>query len=93
MSEVIVDLPDNLDGMDVDEALLREALDALAKKKASQQKAKQRRQNMSPEEKLQAAQAAKRRRAGTQLMINFAKKQGYSPSDEEIDAFLSAEEA
>jgi len=92
LAEVIVDLPDNIDSEEIDEALLREALDALAKKRAATQKAKDRRVNLTPEEKLENARLARRRRAEIQLKVNFAKKNGYQPSDDEIDAFVAAQD-
>lgn len=92
MAEVIVDLPDNLDGVDVDQSLLQEALAALSAKKRSQAKSRERRENMTEEEKIAAAERSKRRRAVIALQVNFAKKSGYEPSDDEVDAFLAAQE-
>ena len=93
MAEMIIDLPESFEGQELDEALLREALTALAKKKAQTAKAKDRRAKMTPEEKEQLAVAAARRRAVVALKVQFAEKNGCKPTDAEVDAFLAAQEA
>lgn len=93
MAEVILDLPDDLSELDIDEDTLREALDALAKKKESQAKARERRENMTPAEKEEAAQAAKMRRAKIALQVKYAEDNGYLPSKEQQEAYVAAQMA
>ena len=92
--EVIVEIPDGmeLDGEKIDEEILREALDALKAKKASQAKSRERRENLTDEEKLEIAQAAKVRRADIALKVQYAKDNGYQPTKEAIAAFLAGNE-
>lgn len=90
--EVIVNIPDGMDleGEELNEEILREALDALKAKKAAQAKSRERRENMTEDEKLEIAQAAKYRRAEIALKCQYAKDNGYQPTKEEIAAYLAA---
>lgn len=90
--EVIVEIPDgmDLDNEKLDEDTLRQALAAFAREKARTAKARERRENMSEEEKLEIAQLAKQRRAKISLQVKYAEDNGYLPSKDEIAAFLAA---
>jgi len=91
MAETIVNLPANLDGVELDEDLINEALAALGKQKEQQMKARARRENMTDEEKAEQAMLAKQRRAKVALQVKYAEDNGYLPSKEEINAFIAAQ--
>lgn len=90
--EIIVEIPDGVKfrGETLDQDTLQEALNALEAKKTSQAKSRERRENLSEDEKLEIAQAAKVRRAEIALKCQYAKDNGYQPTKEEIAAFLAA---
>jgi len=91
-NEVIINIPDGieLEGETLDAETIQEALAALAKQKAQKSKARERRESMTEDEKVENAQAAKKRRAKVALQVKYAEDNGYLPSKEEIDAFLAA---
>jgi len=92
LTEAIIEIPDDMD-LDIDSLdkdMLKEALEALKSKKASQARAREKRDNMTEEEKAKVALAAKVRRAKIVLQVKFAEKNGYLPSDDEANAYLAA---
>ncbi len=89
MNTLEINIPGGNGQQVVDEATLKEALAALSAKKASQARAKERREKMTEAEKLAQAQAAKRRRTAILLKVKYAEASGYEPTEAEIDAFIA----